>query len=145
MRAQAIILAMLACAFLVRVLGQVVVALFAPSWLPPMPQWYSGLIPYSTLLPIQAAILAFQAHLSWNLWQGSGFFARRSRRFGVALRCFSYLYFAAMVVRYIVTMALFPERRWLGGAIPIFFHWVLAAYLFVWSRFHLQRGVVAAP
>ncbi len=44
---------------------------------------------------------------------------------------------AVMVIRYVNTMALFPERRWLGsGTIPIVFHWVLAAYLFAWSRFH---------
>ena len=135
---------MLACAFLGRVLGQVVVELFAPGWLPPMREWYSGLIPYSILLPIQVAILALQLRISWDLWRGSGFFARRYPRFGVGLRWFSYTYFVAMVFRYMVTMTLFPERRWLGGAIPIFFHWVLAAYLFVWSRFHSQREVVPA-
>jgi hypothetical protein len=28
-------------------------------------------------------------------------------------------------------MARRPEQRWLGGTIPIVFHWVLAVFLFV--------------
>ncbi len=144
MKTQSLILGALACLFLGRVMGQVVVALFAPGWLPPMGEWYSGLIPYSILLSIQLATLALQVCISWNLWQESGFFARRYPRFGFRLRWFSCLYFLGMVVRYLVTMALFPERRWLGGAIPIVFHWVLAVYLFVWSRFHTQPEVSQA-
>ena len=131
MKAQAVILGVLACAFLGRLLGQVITALFGPDWLPPMPDWYSGLVPYSILLPIQVAILVLQARISWDLWRGSGFFTRRSPRFGGGLRWFSYGYVAVMVIRYLITMTLFPERRWLGsGTIPIVFHWVLAAFLF---------------
>ena len=37
--------------FMFRVLGQVYVALYAPRWLPPMGEWYSGLLPYYLLLP----------------------------------------------------------------------------------------------
>ncbi len=137
MKRQAVILGLLACAFLGRVLGQVIVALFEPAWLPTMQDWYSGLLPYSILLPIQMAILALQARISCDLWRGSGFFTRRHPRFGVGLRWFSYGYFAVMVVRYLITMAFFPERRWLGsGTIPIVFHGVLAAYLLSWSRLH---------
>ena len=137
MRRQAILLGVLACAFLWRVLGQVAVALLEPDWLPPMQDWYSGLLPYSILLLIQVALLALQARISWDLWHGSGFFTQRYPRFGFGLGWFSYGYFAVMVIRYVITMAFFPERRWLGsGTIPIVFHWVLAAYLLTWSRFH---------
>lgn len=137
MRRQAILLGLLACAFLGRVLGQVAVALLEPDWLPPMQDWYSGLLPYSILLLIQVALLALQARISWDLWHGSGFFTQRYPRFGFGLGWFSYGYFAIMVIRYVITMAFFPERRWLGsGTIPIVFHWVLAAYLLTWSRFH---------
>ncbi len=44
---------------------------------------------------------------------------------------------ACLVPRYVVVMTLYPER-WLGGTIPIFFHWVLAAYLFAYGRFHAR-------
>ena len=144
MKTPALLLAVLGCAFLARVLGQVIVALFAPDWLPPMREWYSGLMPYSILLPVQMSILVLQSFISWHLWRGSGFFARPYPRFGIGLCWFSYVYFAVMVARYVVTMTLFPERRWWGGTIPIFFHWVLAAYLFVWGRFHRQPGSLTA-
>ena len=107
MKAHAVILGVFAFAFLGRVVGQGVVTLFAPGWLPPMQEWYSGLIPYPVLLPIQAAILVVQTRISWDLWRGGGFFARRHRRFGVGLRWFSYAYFAVMFLRYVIAMALF--------------------------------------
>ncbi len=66
----------------------------------------------------------------------TGFFFDRHPRFGVWLRRFATFYFAVMVARYVIVMALWPERRWFGGTIPIFFHWILASYLFVWSRHH---------
>ena len=99
-----------------------------------MAEWYSGLVPYSVLLPIQLLILVVQVKVSLDIWRGSGFFAIRRPRTGKVLRGFSYAYFAAMVLRYVLTMSFYPERRWFTGTIPIFFHWVLAAYLFVFGR-----------
>jgi hypothetical protein len=86
-------------------------------------------------LPSQIAILALQALVSRDLWRGEGRFAQRMPPFGRAMRWFSIVYFTGMFVRYPLTMWLLPERRWFHGTIPIFFHWILAAYLFLWSRF----------
>ena len=44
-----------------RVLGQVAVNLWEPSWLPPSSDWYSGLVPYPVLLPIQLIMLGLPA------------------------------------------------------------------------------------
>ena len=132
----ALILALLATAFLGRVLGQAIAAVAAPQWLPPMAEWYSGVVPYRVLLPVQLLILTMQVLVSWSVWHGTGLFAKRRPRVGPILRWVAIVYFAAMVVRYIFTMAVYPEHRWFGHAIPIVFHWVLAAYLFVWSRYH---------
>ena len=134
-RRYSLLLGALAFAFLLRVAGQVLVAFFRVDFLPPMPAWYSGLIPYPLLLPMQVLILIVQAKVSWELWRSSGFFAVRRPAAGRFLCWFSYIYFAVMVLRYILTMSFYAERRWLGGTIPIFFHWVLAAYLFVLGRF----------
>lgn len=131
----AVVLSTLAFAFCLRVVGQVSVAFFDVKFLPPMTEWYSGLMPYRVLLPIQMVILAFQALLCRDIWRNSGVFAIQRPRMGKAMCWFSYVYFAGMALRYIFTMAFYPERRWLGGTIPIFFHWVLAAYLFVLGRF----------
>jgi hypothetical protein len=119
--------------FFLRVLGQVLVALLQVRFLPPMSEWYSGLIPYSVLLPIQLAILALMAKINLGLSSGAGLFAIPRRGLGRFLRGFSIVSFLAMVARYAIGMALHPGRRWLGGTIPTTFHWVLAAYLFLWA------------
>jgi hypothetical protein len=75
--------------------------------------------------------------------RGHGRFARRRPRVGRALRWISYVYAGAMAGRYVLTVALRPERRWLGGTIPIVFHWVLAAYLFTLGRYHEASGEAA--
>jgi hypothetical protein len=50
------------------------------------------------------------------------------------------LYLAAMLLRYVMTMAWYPERRWLGtGTIPTVFHVVLAVYMLTLGRFYLRR------
>ncbi len=137
-RRYAIILACLATAFLSRVVGQLLVAVLHVDFLPPMAEWYSGVIPYPILLPIQIVILIVQGVISRSIWLRTGYFAIRRPRAGRQLCRFSYLYAAAMLVRYAVTMYIYPERRWLSGTIPIFFHWVLAAYLFILGRYQLS-------
>lgn len=139
MKAYAIALSVLAFLFLGRVIGQVLVAYCGVTFLPPMKEWYSGLLPYPVLLPAQILILIFQFEVSRQLWAGKGPLTNRRQRLGTALKWFSAVYFLAMLARYVITMTMFPERRWYGGAIPIFFHWVLAAYLFLLSRYH--RGL----
>jgi hypothetical protein len=49
----------------------------------------------------------------------------------------------SMALRYALTMIFLPEMRWLGGAIPIFFHFVLAAFLYVWGKFVGRDAIFA--
>ena len=146
-RNYAFILGILAFAFFLRVLGQAVVAFFQVEFLPPMDEWYSGVIPYPVLLPVQILILLVQVRISRDIRRGRGFFARGRPRMGVVIQVGSCIYFAMMVARYAIVMTLFPERRWFGGTIPIFFHWVLAAYLFALGRYYVQaaRASVSQP
>jgi hypothetical protein len=134
-----IALAALALAFLARVVGQIFVAFFGVPFLPPMEQWYSDFLPYPILLPIQIMILAFQFELLRQLWVGAGRLTGNHPALGKTLKWFSLAYFLVMVARYIVTMALQPDRRWFGGTIPIWFHLVLAAYVYLLSRYY--RGL----
>lgn len=131
---QAALLWLLTCLFALRVAGQALVALLHVGFLPPMPEWYSGLVPYPVLLPVQLLMCAIMGKVNVDLTTGAGPFATRRPRFGRGLRWFALIYFLAMVSRYVVTMTLHPERRWFEGTIPIVFHWVLAAYVFVWGR-----------
>jgi len=52
---------------------------------------------------------------------------------------FSAVYAAAMVLRYVLTMTLHPEKRWFGDTIPITFHFVLAGFIYVLGHYH-QRS-----
>ncbi|MEX1018711.1 MAG: hypothetical protein WDZ49_03585 [Litorilinea sp.] len=130
------LLGLLAFAFFLRVVGQILVALDLAPFLPPMHAWYSGLVPYPLLLGSQIAILLLQVMISRDLGRGRGFFARPRRGFGRFLRGFGVVYLVVMILRYILTMLWFPELRWFTGIIPIFFHWVLATYVLVWSSYH---------
>jgi len=134
-----VVLSVLAFLFFLRVLGQALVAFAGVTVLPPMAEWYSGLLPYPLLLPAQIAILTVQTWIFLQGARGQGVLVTPRPRLGRILIVLSVVYFAAMVVRYAITMSWYPERRWLGtGTIPIVFHWVLAAYLFTLGRHHAR-------
>lgn len=119
--------------FLLRVLGQLVVVVAQPGWLPPMREWYSGLVPYPMLLPAQVVILLLLTAIAVSVSLGSQPLAGPHRVVGFVLLGLSLLYAAAMVVRYVLRMTRRPEQRWFGGTIPIIFHVVLASFLFVFA------------
>jgi hypothetical protein len=117
--------------FLIRVAGQVLVWRRSPDWLPPMQEW--NLLPYRILLPIQLVFLASMIAIATTVER---FEPRPSLgRFLIAL---AIVYAAAMVVRYAVRMWRRPDARWFGGAIPIVFHLVLAAFLLTWGNYHVS-------
>jgi len=120
-----------------RVLGQVVVVLRAPRWLPPMEQWQSGLLPYPVLLAAQAVVLTLMIWISIDFSRGVGFWVAPHPRLGLAAVWWSYVYAGAMVVRYVVRMARRPDQRWLGGTIPIIFHTVVAAFQWTFGMYHV--------
>jgi hypothetical protein len=126
-------------AFCLRVLGQAVVAYAGVSWLPSMEEWYSGLVPYPVLLPAQLLIIALYAKVCLDVSRENGFFVRTRPVFGRGVLVFGYLYLACMVLRYIIRMSLYPEARWFGGTIPIFFHWVLASFIILFGHYHRAR------
>jgi hypothetical protein len=105
-----------------------------------MPHWYSGLLPYPLLLTTQIFIIILQLKINLDFSRNSGFFAQPRRKLGRFIQWFSYAYAGVMAVRYVITMTLYPERRWLGeGTIPIIFHFVLAGYLFTWGDFYTRH------
>lgn len=133
-----LLLLVLTLIFFTRVLGQVLVAIFRPGWLPPMEAWYSGLIPYPILLLLQLIFLSVMAVVAVQFLQDHGYFMMTMPTVGRIVLPFSGVYFGTMVVRYIVHMRRSPDQRWFGGTIPIVFHCVLATYLFVFSLYHLR-------
>ncbi len=137
-RGTALVLWVLLALFLCRVVGQLVVVLYAPSFLPPMQEWYSGLMPYRYLLPAQILIIVIFTNIALDITRGTGVWAHQKPRLGLWLRNFGVIYFMSMVVRYVLRMSWHPEERWFGGTIPIIFHWVLATYIIVLGCYQVR-------
>ena len=137
----AAILWVLSGLFLARVLGQILVVLFNVSFLPPMSEWYSGLLRYPLLVVTQAIILYVMYRINIGVTYGNQYLLMRRKRLGYFLFWFSIVYAVSMVVRYFVSGTRHPERRWLPpGIIPMVFHLVLAGYLWTLSRLTLRHG-----
>jgi hypothetical protein len=132
-RTAAAYLALLTALFAVRVGGQILVARRAPRWLPPMDEW--NLMPYRLLLPIQLAFIVVMTAIAAGAAAEREPFGGPHPSFGAFVIGLSAAYAGVMAVRYAVRMHRRPEQRWFGGAIPIFFHFVLAAFLFTWGSF----------
>ena len=78
---------------LLRVLGQVLVVLRAPRWLPPMEQWQSGLLPYPVLLLGQVLVLILMFWICADFSRSSGMFVQFYPGRGKYVVWFSDLYF----------------------------------------------------
>jgi hypothetical protein len=131
--------------FAARVVGQIESSLLAPAWLPDMDAWYSGLLPYPVLLPVQIAILMLMAVLASNPRITSGSFARAHPLAAQAMRLFAGVYFAVMAVRLAVNVDAHGMDFWREGAIPVAFHWVLALFVMVSGRASADVGRVRVP
>lgn len=131
--AYATAMAVLLLLFLARVLGQVLAATVAPTWLPPMARWYSGLMPYRYLLPTQILFLVVMTAMTFGVARESAPLGASAPRVGRWVVWASYVYAFGMVVRAVRYAATPPERR--GVLIPIVFHFVLAGFLFTYGRY----------
>lgn len=129
--------------FILRVAGQLMVANGWGWFLPPMDQWYSGLLPYRYLLPAQLLIIVVYGKVCVSFARGQGFLVTPRRKTGRVLLLIGAVYFTGMVMRYPATMVFYPERRWTGGLIPIFFHLVLSAFILSLGRYHYVNGCEA--
>jgi hypothetical protein len=128
------ILLILFALFVARVAGQIVVVLTQPRWLPPMKDWYSGLMAYRYLLPSQLAIIVLMIAMIRQVASG----APPNRSLAIGILTFASVYALAMLVRFVLLRTRHPDYRWYeGGMIPILFHWVLASFLFTYASARL--------
>jgi len=128
----ATVMAVLLALFLARVLGQIFAATLAPSWLPPMRRWYSGLMPYRYLLPTQIVFLVIMTAMTVSVAHELAPLGTEAPAVGAWVIWASYVYALGMVVRSVRYARTPPQRR--GVLIPIVFHFVLAAFLFTYGR-----------
>ena len=122
--------------FALRVFGQAFVITRVPRWLPSNVHWYSGLLPYRFLLPAQLILLAIMIVITPAVYRDEAFFATDGWNLAAPiLLVISGVYFVSMALRYVLTMALRPERRWVKRTIPIWFHMVLAVALWAFADY----------
>jgi hypothetical protein len=126
-------MAVLLVLFLARVFGQILAATVAPSWLPPMTRWYSGLMPYRYLLPAQIVFLVVMTAVTVSVGRESAPLGVGAPAVGPLIVWASYVYALGMAVRAVRYALAPPERR--GVLIPIIFHFVLAGFLFTYGRY----------
>lgn len=131
------VLWVLFAAFCFRVVGQMLVAADMAPFLPPMQEWFSGVVPYPWLVVSQLLIICLLIKICLDFTRGQGFFVRSNPRMASFLTIFGGLYLGIMIARYVIRMSLYPAEHWTGGSIPIFFHWVLAGFLLTVA--HYQR------
>lgn len=122
--------------FVLRVVGQILVAIRPRQWLPPMQQW--NFIPYPILLPIQLVFIAIMVWIDVSFTLNVGVSIIKNPGTGNFLITFSYVYVMAMVLRYTFRMYRHADQRWFGGTIPIVFHVVLASYLYALGSFYVS-------
>jgi hypothetical protein len=112
----------------------------APHWLPAMQAWYSGLLPYPLLLPIQIALLMLMCGLAIGTRTASRPRGAAERTAAI-LRTFAVVYVAVMAARLILIVHRYGKDFYLHGAIPVAFHWVLALFILVWARLRYDRSL----
>jgi hypothetical protein len=89
-------------------------------------------------------MLPGMAKIASDVWRGRGFFAKPRPGCSRFLVACSIIYAISMVLRYALTMGYRPEMRWFGGTIPIFFHFVLAAFVYTWGKFYSKSDTRSA-
>ncbi|HIA54303.1 MAG TPA: CocE/NonD family hydrolase [Candidatus Melainabacteria bacterium] len=137
-----LLLIVLGTLFILRVLGQLLVAVFHVGFLPPMEDWMSGAISYPLLLSLQFCIIALMLKICIDLHRKVGFFARPNVVLGKFLLEGGKFYLFTMILRFVLRMALYPHERWFGGSLPIAFHCVLALFVLVWADCNLRASNV---
>ena len=97
--------------FCLRVLGQVLVAFFGVTFLPPMEAWFSGLLPYPELLTSQILIILLYGKICLDFARGRGYFVTPRPRLGINLLKKLHLFFSFKDKKVYFTLAEPPTGK----------------------------------
>lgn len=98
--------------------------------LPSNERWYKELLPYRFLMPAQMLFLAIRIAVTLAVYQDEPFLSTGAWNRAVPiLLVISGVSFVSMAFRYILNMALRPERSLFKRTNPIWFHMLLAIAL----------------
>ncbi|MCB0325780.1 MAG: CocE/NonD family hydrolase, partial [Bdellovibrionales bacterium] len=132
------LLAILLGLFVGRVLGQLLVSLWEPSFLPPFEQWQSGTISYPSLLAIQCLLIFAGAHV---LRRAQAQSLPKRPLWGYGLVLLSSVYAACTLLRAISYLAYLHgiiATPVMPAWVPIPFHFVIAGFILVTGQLLLR-------
>ena len=132
---------LLAGLFGLRVLAQLIQAIYPLSFMPPFQAWHSAVLPYPVLVASQVVIILLIAAVllrvkadavvphRWKYWT-----------------CFSLggLYFSFMAFRLIAGLTFLSDHPWFSKSLPAFFHVVLASFILLFGHYIYQKAANAA-
>jgi len=133
-RGTAWILLCLTVLFVFRVVAQMIQFWHPYPVLPSFEAWQSGAVPYSLLLSVQVVIVGCCLRIIWRLFKGC---VVPETKMGKIWLSIGGMYFLVMCIRLILGFTVAPDHFWFGAKLPTMFHFVLAAFLLVYGRFHV--------
>ena len=134
-RGYAWILLGLTSLFVTRVIAQLIQTWHPVAFLPSFEVWQSGALPYPLLLVSQIIITGCCLRVVWRMFKCAVVPLRKKGRIMFVL---GGLYGLVMSIRLVIGLMVAPNHFWFGATLPTVFHFVLAAFLLVYARFHLS-------
>ena len=123
--------------FSLRVLAQLVQAVYEIPFLPPFEAWQGSGLPYPVLLGSQVVILALVVLALRQVKRGT--VKPRPWQYRV---CFAFggLYLAVMAFRLVAGLTFLSESEWFSSGIPALFHIILASLILTFGHYLLTLG-----
>ena len=128
------ILLCLTILFVIRVMAQLIQSWHPYPVLPSFDAWQSGTVPYSLLLGVQVVIVGCCLRIVWRLFKGR---VVAETKIGNIWLSLGGMYVLVMGIRLILGFTMVPDHFWFGAKLPTMFHFVLAAFVLVYGRFHV--------
>ncbi len=122
--------------FILRVLAQLMQAIFTVEFIPPFEAWHGGGLPYSVLLASQMALIGWMSYVLHKVRNRT---IRAKRWKYRTCLIFGGAYFAFMAFRWIAGMTFLAANTWFAKALPAFFHMVLAGFILLLGLHIRQR------
>jgi len=136
-RVYGVILTALLLLFCFRVGAQLIQAWSPVDVLPPFDAWASGAVPYWLLCVSQLLIIVVCARVIRRLYVGV---VVPSAKLGKVLFLIGGMYLGLMCLRLIIGLTVLPDHFWFGAILPTLFHLVLASFILVHGRFHVEAS-----
>ncbi len=112
--------------FGLRVLAQLMQAIFPVEFIPPFEAWHGGVLPYSVLLAGQLALIGWMSYVLNKVRNRTMRAGRWKYRVCLTL---GGVYFAFMAFRWFAGMTFLADVEWFSKTIPAFFHLVIAGFI----------------